>query len=48
MGYWQNNGSEVETNRERHKAAPYLGLTNLKNSKRTSKFPSIGELGLLL
>ena len=26
MGYWQNNGSEVETNRERHKSAPYLGL----------------------
>ena len=33
------------TNRERPKSAPY---PRLKNSKRTSKFRSIGELGLLL
>ena len=34
-----------QTSRERPKSAPY---PSLKNSKRTSKFPSIGELGLLL
>ena len=33
-----------ETSRERPKSAPY---PRLKNSKRTSKFPSIDELGLL-
>ena len=33
------------TIRERPKSAPY---PRLKNSKRTSKFPSFGELGLLL
>ena len=32
------------TSRERSKSAPY---PRLKNSKRTSKFPSFGELGLL-
>ena len=36
---------QYETSRERPKSAPY---PRLKNSKRTSKFPSIGELGLLL
>ena len=33
------------TSRERPKSAPY---PRLKNSKRTSKFPSFGELRLLL
>ena len=36
---------QYETIRERPKSAPH---PRLKNSKRTSKFPSIGELGLLL
>ena len=34
-----------QTSRERPKSAPYL---RLKNSKRTSKCQSIGELGTLL
>ena len=38
-------GLDYKTSRERPKSAPY---PRLKNSKRTSKFPSIGELGLLL
>ena len=38
-------GDIEETSRERPKSAPY---PRLKNSKRTSKFPSIGKLGLLL
>ena len=36
--------NRLKTSRERPKSAPY---PRLKNSKRTSKFPSIGELGLL-
>ena len=39
------NAIPPKTSRERPKSAPY---PRLKNSKRTSKFPSFGELGLLL
>ena len=39
------NPKTEETTRERPKSAPYL---RLKNSKRTSKYQTIGELGTLL
>ena len=39
------NAIPPKTSRERPKSAPY---PRLKNSKRTSKFPNFGELGLLL
>ena len=43
--YVDFTGADTQTSRERHNSAPYL---RLKNTKRTSKCQSIGELGTLL
>ena len=45
FGQFARIEKKKKTSRERPKSAPY---PRLKNSERTSKFPSFGELGLLL